>query len=158
MNIFKDFSDDELARIAKVAVEKIFPAGGCIVEEGKPGPGLFLVESGEVEVRKDVGGSNADREYIAKINAGDHFGEMSLLDGEPASASVVAKEPTICFVLKADEYKKLLGDNPFIAMKLYRYFSLSLCERLRKTDGYITSELLKKKKSRINPDLLAGTV
>jgi len=158
MRIFKDFSEEELARTAKAAVEKIFPAGACIVEEGEPGQGLFLVESGEVEICKDAGDPGGGREFIAKIGPGDHFGEMSLLDGQPASASVVARVPTICFVFKVDKYEDLLSENPVIAMKLYRFFSVSLCERLRKTDAYFTKELLKKKKAATSSYLFAGTV
>jgi CRP-like cAMP-binding protein len=159
MKIFSSFSDDELLQVSRAAVEKIFPSRAEIIQEGKTSQGLFLIVSGEVHVTKHISaGLENGQETLTKLGATDHFGEMSLIDGKPASASIIASEPTICFVLKKEDYVKLLSDNPIIALKLYRFFTESLCERLRKTDLYLMEELLKRRKTTFDKTLLAGSI
>lgn len=159
MKIFSNFSDDELKEVARVAVEKIYPSNVAIIEENRESPGLFLTESGEVHVVKKMSPvSDMGRETIAKLGPGDHFGEMSLIDGKPASASVIASEPTICFVIKNEVYKKMIKEHPIIALKMYQFFAMSLCDRLRRTDAFLMEELLKKYKSSFDKSLLSGGI
>ena len=158
MKIFKDFGDEELMQVSRVTMEKIFPSGKLIIREGETDAGLFMLVSGEVHVTKKVpNSSEPGQETIARLGSGDHFGEMSLIDGEPASATIVASEPTICFVLKADDYKNILKENPIIALKIYRFFTHSLCDRLRRTDTFLMEELLKRRKASFDKSLLASS-
>ena len=159
MKIFSGFSEEELRHVARAAMEKIFPSRGILIEEGKASPGLFLIESGEVHVMKKVpSASESGQETIATLGPGDHCGEMSLIDGKAASASIIASQPTICFVLKKDAYTKLLNENPIVALKLYRFFTQSLCERLRKTDSFLMEQLVKRRKADFDKSILAGSI
>lgn len=146
MKIFKDFGSEEILKVARVAMEKIYPAGGIIIKEGEVGEGLFSIVDGEVEIRKKLPGEKSEKS-LAVLKEGDHFGEMSLIDGKSASASVVAVKPTICFVVKRNDYNDLLGREPIIAMKLYRYYTATLCERLRKTDAFLLEEIMKNRRN-----------
>lgn len=152
MRIFKDFGADEIGSVAKAAVEKIYPAGSSIVKEGELGEGLFTIFDGEVNVNKRLPDS-PDTETLAVLKTGDHFGEMGLIDGKTASATILANKPTICFVIKRKEYYELLAREPIIAMKLYRFYTSALCERLRRTDAFLLDEL-KRNKGKIDRSLL----
>jgi len=159
MKIFSDFSDEELKDVFRYTMEKIFPSGNSIVRENRESPGLFLIVSGQVHVTKKIPSVvDSGSETLAMLGPGDHFGEMSLIDGEPASASIVASEPTICFAIKNNEYRKMIKENPVIALKLYRFFTQALCERLRRTDSFLMEELLKRKKAAFDKSLLAGSI
>ena len=152
MRIFSDFGSDEIHQVAKIAMEKIYPAGGNIINEGEVGEGLFTIVEGEVQVKKRMPGFK-EQESLADLKAGDHFGEMGLIDGKSASASIVATTPAICFVIKRKDYQDLLSREPIIAMKLYRFYTTTLCERLRRTDAYLLEELSRNKR-KIKPGLL----
>ena len=70
--------------------ELIYQAGEVIVEEGKPGSSAYLLKSGSVEVSKTV---EDTRVILAILESGQVFGEMSLLDEHPRSATVTTLEP-----------------------------------------------------------------
>ena len=159
MKIFKSFTEDELKEVSRVAIEKIFPSNGAIIEENKNSDGLFFISTGTVHVSKKMPTlSEMSSEVIAKLGPGDHFGEMSLIDGKPASASIIAAEATICFEIKTEDYRSLISENPPIALKLFQYFTKALCDRLRKTDTFLLEELMRNRKSAIDKTLLSGSI
>ena len=100
-----------------------FPAGTRIVSAGTTGTGFYLILSGAAEVIRDG-------ETVAKLGAGDFFGEMALLDGAPRSADVVATEDTICLVLSLWALKGIIAVTPDIAVEMLE----ELVQRLRKTE------------------------
>lgn len=154
--IFRNFSDEELHNISRKSMEKIYPADAVIIQEGSDSEGLFVIESGKVKIVKGLNGASDDNAIvIAELKEGDHFGEMSLIDRAPASAGVIALIPTICHVLKHDDYIDLLNENPGIALKLYRFYCLSLVQRLRRTDEYLFREMVKGKRHDLDTKLFS---
>ncbi len=99
--IFKRLEKGTLFEIARRTDEARFSAGATLVSEGDPGDALCLIVEGTVEVRKQ------DRS-IARMTVGDFFGEMSLIDGEPRSATVVAVDDVALLVLDAADFESLL--------------------------------------------------
>lgn len=92
-------------------------SGEAIVREGEHAGGLYLIVLGQVEITKRV---SAQRSVLlATLGEGAYFGEMSLLHGEPASASVTATGPTELAVLSAQAFYELLAEHPVLweAMK-----------------------------------------
>ncbi|MBI1910866.1 MAG: mechanosensitive ion channel [Deltaproteobacteria bacterium] len=119
---FKDISflkmlkEDELARIAASARVESFGAGEAIVKQGEKGDTCYILKKGSADVLlKDV---LENESLIATVKAGDFFGEMSLLAGEPRSATVIAKEDSACIVIGSQEFHEIFRDNPEIAEKL----------------------------------------
>ena len=101
-----------------------FSAGDTIISEGEDGQNAFLIVEGNVEV--SVGdGSNA--KTLAELSSGDVFGEMSLLEPGPRSATVKALENTKCVVTSYDDFMSLFQDNPEQAMEIMK----TLVRRLR---------------------------
>lgn len=124
--IFANCTHDEISKIAGVAQESDFQPGQIIVTQGTPGQAFYLVLSGRVEIIRD-------QTSLGAFGPGDFFGEMSLLDAAPRSATIRAIDPTRCVMLSSWDFKALLEQNPSIAVKLLEVLS----RRLRVADERI---------------------
>ncbi len=113
--------DAGIATIAKRVVEVGFPKDHVIARQGEVGTGFFMVASGSVRVVRDG-------RTIATIGPGDFFGELSVLDGQPRTAQVVADEPTICLALATWDFEAVVRDEPAVALAIMR----GLAGRLRR--------------------------
>jgi CRP-like cAMP-binding protein len=103
---------------------RAFPAGQMIFSEGEPGGNAYLVQSGRVDIVRDIGA--ADMKTLGTVTPGGLFGEMALIDDAPRMASAIAAEPTVCVVIpKATLEKKLEEADPFI-VALIRIFLKNL--------------------------------
>ena len=118
--LFADVDADGLARIAARTVEVEFSAGHVIARQGEIGTGFFLVVSGRVRIVRD--GQEA-----ASMGPGDFFGELSILDGKPRVAQVVATEPTVCLALASWDFEAVVTEQPAVALAVLR----ALADRLR---------------------------
>jgi small-conductance mechanosensitive channel len=90
-----------------------FAAGEVVTRQGAEAHWLYLVIEGSVAVRVSADGG-LDRE-LARLGPGDVFGEMSLLTGEPRSATVVAVTPARCYRLDKDAFQEILQRRPALA-------------------------------------------
>jgi CRP/FNR family cyclic AMP-dependent transcriptional regulator len=121
--LFSACSKKDLQRIAKASDEIDVQAGRVLVEQGKPGHEFFLIVDGTATVRRN------DRK-IASLGEGQYFGELSLLDRGPRSASVVADTDMTVLVLGQREFAAVIDDVPEMAHKLLG----SMARRLREAD------------------------
>jgi len=143
VSLFWDLNKIELGHISDKMVSKKFQNGNLIFLEESEGKNLFFVVEGSVKVTRL---SKDGREVIlAMLNAGDFFGEMSLLDGEARSANVIALEETEVLSLKRDDFLVVLHDYPKIAIQLLK----EMTSRLRKSDRQIVSLSLSDAEKRI---------
>jgi CRP/FNR family cyclic AMP-dependent transcriptional regulator len=118
--LFAGVDEAGLARVAERAIEVEFPAGGVIARQGDVGTGFFLVASGSVRIVRDG-------ETIATLGPGEFFGELSVLDGLPRTAQVVAAEPTMCLALATWDFEAVVAEDPKVALGIMR----GLATRLR---------------------------
>jgi CRP-like cAMP-binding protein len=118
--LFEGLSKRELDTIYRAAKETEFDAGHDIVEQGATGVGFHLILSGKADVM--VGGRRR-----ASLGPGDFFGEMSLLDGGPRSATVRTASPVRTLALTSWAFLPLLDKMPSIARKML----VELSRRLR---------------------------
>jgi CRP-like cAMP-binding protein len=125
---FSTLDETELDAVAKCVVSKSHPAGSVIIKEGALGECLYLVRSGLVRVEKDRGGRTIK---LAELGEGAAFGEMSLIDSAPTSATVTAVEPSELLEIGRLDLNVLLNWNPILASKMWRSFSRMFSERLR---------------------------
>ena len=121
--IFANCTPEEVAAISEVAQESGFQPGQIIVTQGTPGQAFYLILSGRVEIIRDG-------QSLGAFGPGDFFGEMSLLDSAPRSATIKALEATTCLMLSSWDFKALLERYPSIAVKLLEVLS----RRLRVAD------------------------
>lgn len=83
-----------------------FAKGKTLIKEGETGNAAYLILSGEVEVRKGAHGSNP--RTVATLGKGHVIGEMSLFDGRPHAATIVALEDTEVSAMSRDEFLRML--------------------------------------------------
>ncbi len=117
--LFSGCSKRELADIAGAAKEIEQPAGTVLATEGDPGVGFFLIVEGEAKVT--IGGRSRGR-----MGPGDFFGEISLIDGGPRTATVTAEAPVRMLGLTAWVFRRLIVENPAIAPKLLQAMAARL--------------------------------
>jgi len=143
VSLFWDLKEKELGYIAEKMVAKHYENGNYIFLEDSEGEQCFFVGEGSVKVTRL---SKDGREVIlAMLNAGDFFGEMSLLDGESRSANVIALEKTEVLTLNRDDFLVVLHDYPQISIQLLK----EMAGRLRKSDRQIASLSLSDAEKRI---------
>lgn len=121
--IFEKCTPAEIQSIAAVAQEHSFRADQIIVTQGTPGQAFYLILSGRVVIERDG-------RALGAFGQGDFFGEMSLLDNAPRSATIRAIDDTVCIMLSSWDFKSVLERTPSIAIKLLEVLS----RRLRVAD------------------------
>lgn len=131
--LFSNLSNRQLDILYKAGVIKKFTRGDVIVYQDDPGDTFYIVVSGRVKVTL----LNEDgKEIILSIlKGGDFFGELSLLDDEPRSASVLAVEDATLFLLTQRQFHQLITAYPDMLRKVLR----EMCARLRRADEKIES-------------------
>src|SRR6476660_10245925 len=101
---FTLLSDRELDVVRSVASEKGYPKNAVVLTEGEMGDSLYMIQSGKVKV---FIGDEEGREIILKIlGSGAFFGEMSMIDKQPRSASVTTLESSVFLVLTHAAFEK----------------------------------------------------
>ncbi|MFM7450306.1 MAG: Mo-dependent nitrogenase C-terminal domain-containing protein [Leptolyngbyaceae cyanobacterium] len=124
--IFRSMEQDStLMQLALSLDEVSFPANHTIIQQGERGPRLYILTSGSVTVHRG-------NFQIAKLAAGQYFGEMSLFDGQPHSASVISSEPCTCWALDREHLVQAIGENPAIGLHIMQV----LIERIRRLNLY----------------------
>jgi CRP-like cAMP-binding protein len=111
---------------------KTFKAGETIISEGSEGSTAFLIISGSVEVSV---GQGAKAKVLGTLGAGEVFGEMSLIEAGPRSATVKAVADTECVVTSYDEFVASIQDDPERAI----LFMKTLVRRLRLMNDKLAS-------------------
>lgn len=109
-----------LAVIVDRVVDVEYPAGQVIARQGEVGTGFFIVATGRARVVR--GGQN-----VATLGPGDFFGELSVLDGRPRVAQVVADRATVCLALASWDFEAVVNEQPSVALAILR----GLAGRLR---------------------------
>ncbi len=133
--LFKNLSEQELAKVDRVAGALKLGAEQVVFEEGAPGDSLYIIRSGSVRVTKV---ENGDEKVLAILRQGDHFGEIALVDNQPRSATIVANEDAELIRLKESDFRKLLEEDSALALKFYKTFAEVLASRLRNTNESLT--------------------
>jgi CRP/FNR family cyclic AMP-dependent transcriptional regulator len=140
--LFSKVSDADLEAIASRLIERRYPKHSTIVEEGLPGDYMYVIREGRVKVTK---ASEDGREKIMDfLDTGSFFGDMSLLDHGPRSASVKTLEPARLLALSRKDFLDLLRRSPDLALAVLQV----LTQRLRETDEQASSMSFQKVKER----------
>jgi small-conductance mechanosensitive channel/CRP-like cAMP-binding protein len=107
VDLFAPLSADERREIASATTTRVFGNGEAIVRQGEPGRSMFIVGSGKAVVVLEP-----DRREVATIDRGGYFGEMSLLTGEPRTATVVARGDAVVIEIDAEQFRALGAAHP----------------------------------------------
>ncbi len=121
IQIFEGLSVSELAAIASVTEEVVYPLGTVVIKEGETGETMYMIIAGEVSVNKSQeGGSEIE---LDRILAGDYFGEMALFEDVVRSATIRTEEETRLLVLHKQEFTEIVREYPQIALHICRILS-----------------------------------
>ena len=123
VSMFSALNKKEVAKLASVTEERRVPSGTVLTEEGEGGDEFYVVAEG-------MAGASIGGRKVGSIPAGSFFGEMSLLDQGPRTATVTAELPTRLVVLTARDFGKVLEEVPAISLKIMR----GLASRIRQAD------------------------
>ena len=123
----------ELLRFAELTRERSYPRGSVILFEDDPGDSLFVVREGRCKVV--LIGDDGREVILAILVSGDHFGELSLIDGAPRSAHVIAMDDSRLIVLRREDFRRRVEESPSLAWAML----MELSRRLRRADSQIGS-------------------
>jgi CRP/FNR family cyclic AMP-dependent transcriptional regulator len=132
---FGGLADASLDLLVSMLVERRFDAGATVITEGEPGRSMYIVHAGELAVSKL--GNSGRVISIAGLGPGDFFGEMTLIEMQNRSATVVAESPTVLYELTARNlyayYKADIHAYVMVILNINR----ELCRRLRRANNHI---------------------
>ncbi|NER19364.1 MAG: cyclic nucleotide-binding domain-containing protein [Symploca sp. SIO1B1] len=130
IEVIQNLSEGEKQAIVPFLKPVFAQPGDIICQEGEPGDHFYMVVNGEAEVIKD-------RKLVNTMKPGEVFGEMSLLTGEPRSATVTARTPMELYQINQEDFNSVLALSPHMAWAISR----SLARRLRfATDSRVAVE------------------
>lgn len=119
--LFTGLEYGDLAAVAAVAIEVEYAADRVIAREGEIGTGFFIVVDGRVRVIRDG-------LTVAHLGPGEFFGELSVLDGGPRVAQVVAEVPTTCLAIASWDFERVLREEPGVALAVLKVVAARLRE------------------------------
>jgi CRP-like cAMP-binding protein len=136
IGLFASLQPTYLRRIATLGLEEDYAPDALIFKEGAVGDKVYLIISGAVRISRTVPGMG--EEALAVLKAGNHFGEMALIDDFPRSADARAHEACRLFVIRKEDLEDLLFVDRDLAYDLLWSFVRTLSGRLRETNDKMT--------------------
>ena len=130
IGLFNDVEPAELMPIAQQMTEKTYADGEVVFLEGEPGDRLYLISEGNMHVYVEREGSIITYD---RLQTGECFGEMALVEDAPRSATVKSEGTSLCLTLSKEEFLDMLDRNPNIALGMIK----SLIGRLRRNNVQI---------------------
>ncbi len=124
VELFSGMLAEQMASLEQTAEMRAYEAGEVIFQEGDPGDGIYIVLEGLVQVSTRV--SETERRVLTRVEEGDFFGEMAILDDRPRSATASAESDTKVYFLHRDDLSRILDRSPKLTVSLLREFSLRL--------------------------------
>src|ERR1700693_5232272 len=149
--IFCDLDNEAFEQLCRYAKHSTLKRGTTIVSKGDPGNSLVAVVSGTVKI--SVSSPDGRSAILNLIGAGEIFGEMSVLDGQPRSADATANTNCEIFIIDRREFLPFVRSQPALAMK----FIELLCTRLRWTSDQVEQIILQNLPGRLAGALIRLT-
>src|SRR5262249_16798730 len=132
--LFESLTEDDLAALSQRVETVVYEPGDVIFEQGDEGSSLFVVEEGAVEISY---GEGRARVVLAPLFTGQYFGELSLFDGSPRSATATASKRSRLIRLDRDDLVDFVNKNPDAALRIIAEMS----ERLRQTNELMSRQV-----------------
>jgi CRP/FNR family transcriptional regulator/CRP/FNR family cyclic AMP-dependent transcriptional regulator len=147
VQLFSQLNDEQIQMISNVCVRKNYKGGTVIFQQNEPGNTFYIVFSGSVKIFTSY---NGEEKVLSMFKSGDSFGELSLIDGKPRSASSQTLEDTSLITLSAQNFLEILRTNFEINLCIMR----ELCQRLRDTNQHVNDLTFLDARTRIIKNLI----
>ncbi len=141
VHVFASMDPGVFQQVAAFLQPVSFPKGSCIMREGDPGDGAYVIDAGEVRVEARAASGALEHE-LCYLKPGELLGEFSLLDGQPRSASAFAHTDVQTRWMSRDDFEKLARENPVASNALLLAFSRGLTQKIRRENALMTDYLL----------------
>jgi CRP/FNR family transcriptional regulator/CRP/FNR family cyclic AMP-dependent transcriptional regulator len=139
LSFFKQISDAEIIQMQQLMETRYYHKDEIVISEQEPGDLFFILLEGSVNINKKLDGG--ELEILTTLEKpGDFFGEMSLLEDKPRSASVVAAKDCTILIIRKEHFLILVKSNPELTM----HIAASVANFLRDTDLKLITTLIKK--------------
>ncbi|HBO94356.1 MAG: Crp/Fnr family transcriptional regulator [Pseudomonadales bacterium] len=148
ISIFEGLPEAELSALQELCITRTYPKNTVIINEGDQANAMFICTSGKVKVY--VSDENGKEFVLNSMGPGEYFGELSLLDDETRSASVITTDKSTFSILYKDDFSKVVLNHPDIALVLLR----NLASRIRKLTENVKTLALQDVYGRIRKTLL----
>ncbi len=148
-------SQTELEWLGSALVEKSFPAGATIIEEGEFGDSIAIILEGTVDIFKQAVPST-EKPKISTLGAGAIFGEIALIDHVPRTAGVQAKTAVTLAELTSKDLAALAEKHPSVGVKIYQLIATGLTKKVKKTTTDFVSVALSARMSALGE--MAGNI
>jgi CRP-like cAMP-binding protein len=140
INLFRAFTEAELQELMTSGTVKSFEPHSNVIIEGELSWGLFLILEGIVGVFK-TNSVTSDIHDVGQLRSGQQFGEMSLIDDSPRSATVRTLVESHLFVISRESVHQIIDRSPDVKMRFYENCIHDLVSRLREiNESYVTSQ------------------
>jgi uncharacterized membrane protein len=134
LGFFEDLSDDACAALAARFEERKVDAGVDVFVAGDAGDSLFVVGDGAVDIHV---GDGKNKTTLASLFSGQIFGEMSLFDGSPRSATATTTKTSTLLVLDQEDFRAFITSHPDAALAIMG----ELAQRIRATNELFASQV-----------------
>lgn len=148
ISIFAGLPDAELSALQDLCITRTYPKNTVIINEGDQANAMFICTSGKVKVY--VSDENGREFVLNSMGPGEYFGELSLLDDETRSASVITTDKSTFSILYKEDFSKVVINHPDIALVLLR----NLAARIRKLTENVKTLALQDVYGRIRKTLM----
>jgi uncharacterized membrane protein len=132
--LFESLTDDDLTALSQRVETVVYEPGEIIFRQGDEGSSLFAIEDGAVEISY---GEGRARVVLASLFNGQYFGELSLFDGSPRSATATAAKRSRLIRLDREDLVDFVNKNPDAALRIIAEMS----ERLRQTNELMSRQV-----------------
>lgn len=141
--VFSTLHEEDLARIAQLAVPRTFDSGQVVFREGDASDTCYVVHSGQARAIREH--SDGRTITLATFGRGDIFGELAMFEDERRSATVEAVVPTTAVAVLGPDMRRLMGEHPEISSRLV----VALGRRLRETNERLARQSFQTVQSRV---------
>jgi CRP/FNR family cyclic AMP-dependent transcriptional regulator len=139
--IFKGLNDEEVKEIAGICFRKEYKNGSIIFEENSKGSEMYILVEGKVDIQMSMG-IETDLATVHIIEPGEIFGELSLVDKSPRSATTKAAGDAVTYILEADKFENLVTANYRIGYTVMKNIARIVSTRLRERNIKYTESLI----------------
>ena len=134
ISIFQKLASSDLETLKQLWRQRVFQKSDVLFRKGDQGSSMFLIEAGTVEITVPGGAKQKDI-CVAALKEGDFFGELSLIDGLPRTATATATSPCTLLELHREDFIKFLLDRPSVAISMLS----EMGKRLQATNELVSS-------------------
>jgi CRP/FNR family transcriptional regulator/CRP/FNR family cyclic AMP-dependent transcriptional regulator len=129
IEFFYSFTDEELEVVSRITEVISCREMEMIIKENESSKGLYFIVSGDFDVVKNIGGNKYKR--LQRLNRGDFFGEMSILNDEKHSASVICRSNGTLLFISKNAFAEMSDTNSRFSLKIMKELASILARRLR---------------------------